>query len=98
MTNDYEKGWEYRAKTDANFRRRQKYAAEIRAARKRLIDDNPSAKCGSWAFSDCAGPLELHHVSGDLSGRSGYRVLCRKHNRSAAGQAPGRMTKPGAKA
>lgn len=94
MTNDYQKGADYREKTDANFRERRKYASEIRAARKRLITDNPEAKCESRAETPHAGPLELHHVKGDLSGASGYGVLCRKHNRAAAGQEPGKMTVP----
>lgn len=94
MTNDYQKGAEYREATDANFRTRRKYAARIRAARKRLITDNPEAKCQSRAETPHKGPLELNHVDGDLSGESGYSVLCRKHNRAAAGQAPGKMTKP----
>lgn len=94
MTNDYEKGWKYREKTDANFRLRKKYANEIRAARRRLIKDNPDAACDSQAETPHRGPLELHHVNGDLSGAAGYAVRCRRHNRQAAGQAPGAMTKP----
>jgi len=94
MTNDYRKGWEYRHATDRNFRSRHHHAREIRDARKRLIEENPRARCQSRARSKHAGPLELHHVKGDLTGRSGYRVFCRKHNRAAADQRPGRMTKP----
>lgn len=94
MTNDYEKGWEYREETDANFRKRKKYAKEIRAARKKLIEDNKKARCQSGADSAHGGPLELHHVAGDLSGKSGYKVLCRLHNRSAAGQEPGKLVHP----
>lgn len=94
MTNDYVKGWEYRMRTDANFRARRKHAGKIREARARLIEAPARAKCQSRSSTTHAGPLELHHVNGDLSGRSGYRVLCRKHNREAAGQRPGRMTKP----
>lgn len=94
MTNDYQKGATYRAKTDANFRERRRYASEIRSARKRLITDNPRAACSSRSDTPHAGPLELNHVNGDLSGASGYTVLCRKHNRAAAGQQPGTMTKP----
>ncbi len=97
MTNDYQKGWKYRDRTDRNFRARRRYAARIRAARKKLITDNHDAKCESAAETPHAGPLELHHVGGDLSGRSGYAVMCRKHNRAADGQRPGRMTKPHAR-
>lgn len=86
MTNDYQKGWKYREKTDANFRKRRQHATAIRTARARLITDNPGAKCQSRSRTPHGGALELHHIAGDLTGRSGYRVLCRKHNREAAGQ------------
>lgn len=94
MTNDYQKGAAYREATDANFRERRRYASRIRAARRRFIEKNPDARCASEAETPHRGPLELHHVDGDLSGASGYRVFCRRHNRQAAGQAPGAMTKP----
>ena len=86
MTNDYRKGWAYRHATDKNFRARARYASRIRTARRELITDNPRAKCQSSSRSPHGGALELHHVAGDLTGRAGYRVLCRKHNREAAGQ------------
>ena len=92
MTNDHRKGWRYRMRTDRNFRRRRKHGATIRRARARYVV--PGARCESRSRTPHAGPLELHHVDGDLSGRSGYRVLCRKHNRAVSGQRPGRMTKP----
>lgn len=90
MSNDYRKGWQYRMATDANFRARAKHAGKIRAARKRLITDNPKARCQSRAATPHVGPLELHHVGGDLSGAKGYRVMCRRHNRAASNVAPSR--------
>ncbi len=96
MTNDYRKGWRYRMATDRNFRARKRHGAKIAAARRRYV--KPGARCQSQARTPHRGPLELHHVHGDLSGRSGYRVFCRFHNRAASGvkrSGPGTRGKPG---
>lgn len=95
MRQNHERGHDYRMATDANYRRREKHKAKTRAARKRLIEDNPAAKCASQANTPHGGPLELHHIKGDLSGASGYRVMCAKHNRAAAGQKGQKVRVPG---
>lgn len=82
---NWQKGHAYRMKTDANYRARQANKTTTNQARQKLIILG-TPKCSSRATSAHDGPFEVHHVGGDLTGKRGMKVMCRRHNREAAGQ------------